>query len=69
MSFTMSQPQDRYKNFILAIWYEGDCARFRLENPHTNERFGFKNLTALAEFLEAWTRPQAITVQIEENGK
>lgn len=53
----------RYHLFILSLWEESGRTppdhplnwRFSLENPHTSERIGFKNLTELTHFLDNWT--------------
>lgn len=53
----------RYHLFILSLWEEPGRTpadhppdwRFSLENPHTSERIGFKNLAELTNFLDNWT--------------
>lgn len=52
----------RYHSFILSLWQETGATtdsppvwRYRLENPHTAEQHGFKNVAELLIFLEAWT--------------
>ena len=50
----------RYHNFILSIWQAqssraGAAWHFRLENPHTGERNGFKQLHDLIMYLQRWT--------------
>ena len=60
-------PQDpitppRYHLFILSLWAEAGSApnwRCSLENPHTGERKGFKNIEELATFLQAWIAQQS----------
>lgn len=52
----------RYHSFILTLWQETEAApeqppawRFRLEDPHTAVRHGFKEMQELMQFLEDWT--------------
>ncbi len=53
----------RYHSLILTFWQEAEPAsgcqpaawRFRLEDPHTSEKHGFKSVAELLVFLEAWT--------------
>ncbi|GJM41085.1 MAG: hypothetical protein DHS20C20_13670 [Ardenticatenaceae bacterium] len=52
----------RYHSFILTLWQEAEAApgqpsmwRFRLEDPHTADRWGFTEATELVQFLEVWT--------------
>ncbi|MBK6712739.1 MAG: hypothetical protein IPG51_20765 [Chloroflexi bacterium] len=48
-------------SFILSLWAEGGARpnappvwRFSLEDPHTDQRRGFKDLAELMRFLEEW---------------
>lgn len=59
MDFSTRPP--RHEAFILRLWQEGrgreddqPTWRLSLENPHTAERLGFKNLETLVAFLEQW---------------
>ena len=60
--FVADRPS-RYHLFILSLWEEPGRTspqhsldwRFSLENPHTAERIGFKNLAELTHFLDNWT--------------
>jgi hypothetical protein len=52
----------RHHSFILSLWPEGGAQpnappvwRYSLEDPHTGERRGFKELAELMRFLEEWT--------------
>ncbi len=52
----------RYHSFILTLWTEGGALpnappvwRISLQDPHTSERRGFKDLAELVRFLEGWT--------------
>lgn len=51
-----------YHSFILTLWTEGGALpnappvwRISLEDPHSSERRGFKDLAELLRFLEGWT--------------
>lgn len=47
----------RYHTFLLKLWEEAGRApnwRCSLENPHTGERVGFKDLAELTIFLTRW---------------
>lgn len=51
-----------YQIFLLSLWAEpihtaNGCSvwRFSLENPHTGQRLGFKNLAALVKYLHQQT--------------
>ncbi len=53
----------RHYSFILSLWTEGGALtnappvwRFSLEDPHTAERRGFKDLAELLHYLEEWTQ-------------
>jgi hypothetical protein len=56
-----------YRVYLLRLWKEpgappgaGADWRFSLESPHTNERYGFTSIAALAEFLrDAISAPAA----------
>ena len=59
MDFPARPP--RHEAFILRLWQDGrgreddqPVWRLSLENPHTSERMGFKDLEALVAFLEQW---------------
>ncbi len=52
MSQNYMGQRNRNQNFILALWYEGDAVRYRLENPRTGEQFGFVDAEALFAFLK-----------------
>ncbi|HRJ43268.1 MAG TPA: hypothetical protein PL105_15390 [Caldilineaceae bacterium] len=50
---------------ILTLWQEdswrqGDSPRWRLslQNPHTEERTGFRQVEDLADFLRSWMEEQ-----------
>lgn len=50
-----------YHSFILTLWQEGEPAgeaaanwRFRLENPHTGERIGFRSAVELGAYFARW---------------
>ena len=52
----------RYHSFILTLWTEGGALpnappvwRISLQDPHTSERHGFKDLAELMRFLDEWT--------------
>jgi hypothetical protein len=52
----------QYHSFILSLWAEGGALpnappvwRFSLEEPHTGQRRGFKDLAELMRFLQVWT--------------
>ena len=48
----------RHRSFILTLWQEaGDPPlwRFSLENPHTSQRHGFKDVNELMQFLQGLT--------------
>lgn len=64
----------RHHSFILSLWQEAGAApegqpvwRIRLEDPHTAERHGFTNLTALVHYLKQWTEspPPEIIESVE----
>ncbi len=62
MSHKTDTPPRRYHFFILGLWLQpgrrpgGPAAwRYSLENPHTSERRGFKDVTELMTFLAEWT--------------
>jgi len=47
----------RYHTFLLSVWEEGGDGlgwRFRLEDPHTGERVGFRSLSELTRYLGDW---------------
>ena len=51
--------QPDYRSFVLVCWAEGGQEqptqpiwRFRLEDPHSGERWGFVNLIEIADFLQ-----------------
>lgn len=55
------RPYPRH-SFILSLWAEGGARpnalpvwRYSLEDPHSAQRRGFKDLAELVRFLEAWT--------------
>lgn len=55
----MLKTPPQYHTYILRFWEERESEqntdkvwRFTLENPETNERFGFQNLETLIQFLE-----------------
>jgi hypothetical protein len=57
MKQTNEQPD--YHSFVLVCWAEGGQKppsqpiwRFRLEDPHSGERWGFVDLVEIAEFLQ-----------------
>ena len=59
MDFPTRPP--RHDAFILRLWQEGrgreedePIWRLSLENPHTSERMGFKDLETLVDFLQGW---------------
>jgi hypothetical protein len=56
-----------YRVYLLRLWKEpgaGADWRFSLESPHTNERYGFTSIAALAEFLrDRISAPAAQTEQ------
>lgn len=50
-----------YHSFILTLWRESEGMlnapsvwRYALENPHTGERIGFRNVAELTRFLNQW---------------
>lgn len=52
----------RHHSFILSLWVEGAALpnappvwRYSLEDPHSVQRRGFKDLAELVRFLEEWT--------------
>ncbi len=52
----------RYHTFLLSLWEEAGSTpnwRCSLENPHTGERKGFRNVEELAAFLQDWLTQQA----------
>ena len=51
--------EDRYLAYMLRLWCVGDDRTWRasLEDPQTNERYGFADLPALYAFLENLTTP------------
>jgi hypothetical protein len=58
----MSKRPFQYHSFILSLWTEGGALpndppvwRISLEDPHTDQRRGFKDLAELMRFLEEWT--------------
>lgn len=53
----------QHESFILTLWQESEASssappvwRFSLENPHTNQRTGFADIEALADFLQQWVQ-------------
>lgn len=55
------RPYPRH-SFILSLWAEGGARpnappvwRYSLEEPHSAQRHGFKDLAELVRFLEEWT--------------
>lgn len=59
----------RHHSFILTLWQEADSPpiwRFRLENPLTSERHGFKEMAELVQFLGEWTAVSPKESPIEE---
>lgn len=62
MESTFGERPLRHHSFILSLWPETGPMpqsppvwRYSLENPHTGQRRGFKDLTELVRFLEGWT--------------
>jgi len=58
----MGQRPFQYHSFILSLWTEGSALpnappvwRYSLEDPHTDQRRGFKDLAELMRFLQVWT--------------
>ena len=55
----MEQQLPRYQTLILRFWIEKDpltkevTYRFSLENPASGQRFGFRQLGDLCDFLKA----------------
>ena len=51
--------EERYLAYMLRLWRVGDDRTWRasLEDPRTNERYGFADLPALFAFLENLTAP------------
>lgn len=52
----------RHYSFILSLWAEGGTLpnaptvwRYSLEDPHSSQRRGFKDLAELMRFLDEWT--------------
>lgn len=52
----------RHHSFILSLWPEGGTLpnappvwRMSLQDPHTDQRRGFKDLAELVRFLQEWT--------------
>jgi hypothetical protein len=48
----------RHHSFILTLWPEGadpPVWRFSLQDPHSTERRGFKDVGELVRYLEGWT--------------
>lgn len=57
-----SQRVPHYHSFILRLWQEGGVAvdgsttwRVSLEDPHSAERVGFKNLDEFFQYLARWS--------------
>lgn len=56
--------QPRYRQMILTLWEEGEQRdspprwRLSLQNPHTAERTGFRQVEDLVAFLQAWMEKQ-----------
>ncbi len=59
-----------YHSYLLRFWEERSeeltqtLWRFSLEDPQTNQRYGFANLAALVDWLQA-----KINVSLEEGGE
>lgn len=63
----------RYYSFILSLWMESGPLphappvwRISLEDPHSSERRGFKDLAELLRFLEEWTAGPPEKTPIDE---
>ncbi|GIK59057.1 MAG: hypothetical protein HND44_10990 [Chloroflexi bacterium] len=66
------RPYPRH-NFILSLWVEGGARpnappvwRYSLEEPHSSQRRGFKDLAELVRFLEEWTAVPPEEVPMDE---
>ena len=62
-----------YHSFVLTLWRESEGLpnappvwRISLQDPHTSERRGFKDLVELVRFLEGWTAVPSEEVPTDE---
>ena len=67
MDSKMGKRPYRHHSFILSLWLESGVSphsppvwRYSLEDPHTSERRGFKNLSELLHYLQEWTQNPTI---------
>ena len=68
----MGQRPSRRHSFILSLWSEGSPLpnaptvwRYSLEDPHSAQRRGFKDLAELMQFLEARLAFPEMMIEIE----
>jgi hypothetical protein len=68
----MAKRAFRHQSFILSLWLEHEPMqkhspdwRLSLENPMNSDRWGFKDLTELSDFLEEWMREMSANKSLD----